>query len=269
MDLQKNADRFTGFGELYDRYRPRPPKAIFEQVLRHLGGQRPQGVLDMGCGTGLSTLGWLDYCEHVVGIEPSEEMLAVARRKLASQPEGLAFVQGFGHELPVSDGTVEVVSCSQAFHWMEPKATLAEVARALRPGGVFLTIDCGWPPSCHYRAERAYEQLFEQVFAQSRSLEEPMAHRFPKAEHLANIEASGHFEFVKMAYYHQMEAGSRERLEGLALSQGELQSLRRRGFSDTALGLTPFREQLSAITEEQLTAMTFHYTVIFAVKKQR
>ena len=46
----------------------------------------------------------------------------------------------------LADGSADVVLAVQAMHWMEPAATLAEVARILRPGGVFATVDADWPP---------------------------------------------------------------------------------------------------------------------------
>ena len=46
---------------------------------------------------------------------------------------------------------------------MEPESTLAEVNRILKPGGVFATVDCDWPPVCHWQAEKAYTELFRKV----------------------------------------------------------------------------------------------------------
>jgi len=39
------------------------------------------------------------------------------------------------------DGCADIVTCSQSLHWMVPESTFAEVARILRPGGVFATYD--------------------------------------------------------------------------------------------------------------------------------
>ena len=54
---KKNADRFTGFADTYDRARPAMPYYPVERITAYLGC-RPDTVVDLGCGTGLSTLIW-------------------------------------------------------------------------------------------------------------------------------------------------------------------------------------------------------------------
>ena len=65
------------------------------------GGER---VLDLGCGTGLSTLVWDGRCRQVIGVEPSEDMLAIARQK--TRP-GLSFVRAFAHQTGLPDGCAD------------------------------------------------------------------------------------------------------------------------------------------------------------------
>ena len=71
---QKNADRFKGFADVYDDARPTMPIHPINVIKRYLQ-KTPDTVIDLGCGTGLSTLSWKGHCKHVIGIEPSEEHL--------------------------------------------------------------------------------------------------------------------------------------------------------------------------------------------------
>lgn len=41
-------------------------------ILRYLGRSKPDLVVDLGCGTGLSTVIWRGHCNKVIGIEPSD-----------------------------------------------------------------------------------------------------------------------------------------------------------------------------------------------------
>ena len=55
--LQLNADRFMGFADVYDNARPKCPEKVKDIILKYLGCN-PSIVVDLGCGTGLTTTIW-------------------------------------------------------------------------------------------------------------------------------------------------------------------------------------------------------------------
>jgi ubiquinone/menaquinone biosynthesis C-methylase UbiE len=151
-----NTDRFSGFAELYDMYRPRPPEVIVDLLTQLAARQRPV-VVDLGSGTGLSTLLWTRSAAEVVGVEPNVDVRAQAERRAANSSAGnVRFVEGLSTATGLSDRFADIVTCSQSVHWMEPNDTFAEVARILRDGGVFAAYDCDWPPTLNAEAEQAY-----------------------------------------------------------------------------------------------------------------
>lgn len=91
-NLQKNANRFTGFADTYDSARPAMPTYPVKIITKYLG-KAPNTVIDLGCGTGLSTLAWQSSCKKVIGVEPSADMLSVAKKK---ETDSISFTQGFG-----------------------------------------------------------------------------------------------------------------------------------------------------------------------------
>src|SRR5437867_24681 len=78
----------TGFASRYDRFRPRTPRALVDLLCRYALAGRPALVVDLGCGTGLSTRVWSDVAERVVGVEPNGAMLAAVERLLRPVPGG-------------------------------------------------------------------------------------------------------------------------------------------------------------------------------------
>ena len=144
MSLDANANRFAGFADLYDSVRPTPPTALSDVLTRYAGG-RPALVVDLGCGTGLSTRWAAGWAARVIGVEPSADMRA--RAAAVTDDPNVRYVDGWSSDTHLPAGSADVVLAVQALHWMEPNGTFAEVARLLRPGGVFAALDCDWPPS--------------------------------------------------------------------------------------------------------------------------
>ena len=82
-DLSATVRRFSGFADVYDRFRPRPPAALVDALCLLAGVERPSLVVDLGSGTGTSTRYWADRAARVVGVEPSPDMRAQARAATA------------------------------------------------------------------------------------------------------------------------------------------------------------------------------------------
>ncbi len=94
----------------------------------------PARVCDVAAGTGaLTRLLEVRIEGPVLVVEPDPRMIAVLVSRI---PDALA-VRGRGEALPWRDGSLDAVLMGSAWHWMDPVPTLSEIARVLRPGGVF------------------------------------------------------------------------------------------------------------------------------------
>src|SRR5262245_66645109 len=95
------------------RYLSPPRTTVYplEYAYALLGEVRGLRVLDFGCGSGENSLLLARRGARVVGVDISESLIAVARRRLAvNDLAGAAdFVVGSAHDLPVAAGTVDVV----------------------------------------------------------------------------------------------------------------------------------------------------------------
>jgi SAM-dependent methyltransferase len=247
-DFNATIARFTGFAGIYDRYRPGPP-AELARVLGLLlgagpgsaGAGRPELVVDLGCGTGISARYWARHAARVIAVDPSPDMLAEAEA-VTAEPN-VTYRTGFGHATGLPDACAGIVSCSQSFHWMEPVSTLAEAARLLRPGGVFAAVDYDHIPLMPgWEAGLAFERFFDRVDAleAERHLCDTLP-RWGKDGHLARIRESGLFRYTREILLHHTEPGDAGRLVGLALSLGAVETLLKAGVSEEEIGLSRLR----------------------------
>lgn len=210
-----------GFAETYDSNRPAPPAALLDLLCRVADVKRPRLVVDVGCGTGLSTRTWADRADAVVGIEPNAEMLA--RAVAATAAANISFEEGYSNATGLEDGVADVVTCSQSLHWMEPHETFAEVARILRPAGVFAAYDYDLPPSVHPEVDAAFDAYQRRRGEVRRALDLRMgAERLPhgKEGHLERMRASGRFHTCRELLVHAVDHADAGRVVGLAQSIG-------------------------------------------------
>jgi SAM-dependent methyltransferase len=208
----------------------------------------------------------------VTGIEPGDAMRAIAA---ANAPANSRFRAAFAHDTGLPAGSADLVLAVQAFHWMEPHATLAEVARLLRPGGVFAALDCDWPPtSGDVAADRAWAEsrtrirLHEERLAAGltgdalrapvdphdrtdarlavHTVSDTHADRrtaggvrsWSKEAHLRHLRESDRFAWCHEVALHRTEEADASRFVGLLRSQGDHQTLVRAGLDDDLLGVT-------------------------------
>jgi len=265
LDAHKNADRFSGFADLYDAARPACPAYVVEILTRYLG-RRPQAVIDIGCGTGLSTTVWRGKANRIIGIEPSGDMLAQAR----SNAPDIEFVQAFSDDINLPDGIADIVTCSQSFHWMEPVSTLREVARLLKPGGVFAAYDCDWPPLCCCGdVESAREKLNDREHEIESTREEFKRAfvQYPKGRHLDNIRTSGHFSYAREVVFANTETADADRYFNVAaLSQGGVQAILRKEPTLIEQELTAFRAAVDRHFGDRTLPIEFCYRLRLGIK---
>jgi len=265
-NLHINADRFSGFADVYESVRPQMPRYAIETVKRYLG-KNPDVVVDLGCGTGLSTLVWVGTSDRIIGVDPSLDMISIAREK-AKNIQSVEFMQGFADSTNLADACTDAVICSQSFHWMEPQSTLREVNRILKPNGIFLTLDCDWPPVCNLEAEVEYNKLFDLV--EEKEATDPSIRstfrKWAKEKHLSNIKNSGYFAYAREIVFANRELCTAGRFIGLARSQGSLQSVLKRAPEVVSLPLKEFETAIKDIFGQYKLEIDFCYRMRIGIK---
>lgn len=127
--------RFSGRAEAYARYRPDYPDAAIDHIVAHCGLNAWSLIVDVGCGTGISSRIFAQRRLQVMGIEPNRDM----RRQAEAEPfDGSplpVYRRGQAEATGVPDASVELVLAAQAFHWFRADEALREFHRILKPGG--------------------------------------------------------------------------------------------------------------------------------------
>ena len=139
---------FGSASEQYDRFRPSPPHALVDDLV----ARRPVDVLDVGCGTGKVAVDLAGRGMRVLGVEIDQRMADLAR----------------GHGVPVEvaefeswDATgrrFDLITCADAWHWIDPVRGSEKAAAVLRPGG---TLALFWS---YYLLEDNLAALFQRIY---------------------------------------------------------------------------------------------------------
>ena len=261
----ENVERFNGIADVYDDNRPRPPSILLDLLPMYARAQPPRLVVDIGSGTGLSTRFWTSHATEVIGIEPNDDMRALARSR--TQAPNVSFRKGDSTNTGLPDACADIVTVSQALHWMDPEPTFTEVTRILRTGGVFAAYDCDFPPMMNPDSEMADIRFMSQAgeIGTAHGYSE-LLKKLRKTEHLARMESSGRFRYVKEIAVHSAEMGNAERMVGIALSQSVIHNLLKRGLTEEEIGLDEFRRLAQQTMGDKPVPWYFTFRVRLGVK---
>jgi len=259
--IERSGYAREGFAQVYDRYRPSPPAALLDLLTLVARIERPRLVVDLGSGTGLSTRVWSARAHEVVGVDANAAMVERARE--VTDAPNVRYVNAFGAETGLAEGAADIVTCAQAFHWMEPAPVLAEAARILRRGGVFAAYDYDVPPIVEPEVDAAFEEHHQARGAARRRLGiEAGAARWWKDRHLERIRESGHFRFAREAVCHGWDGADAARMVGLAESIGGPREL----FGGAAPEVAETFERLRGVAERVLGDHTWPMVVCYRVR---
>ena len=125
------SQRFAAQAVEYDRYRPRYPEEVFDDIMEIAGLSVGAKAIEVGAGTGLATEPLVRRGLAVTAIEPAVEMASVAASKLSDRAQ---IVVGRFEDYSTQE-PVQLVASFNAWHWVEPRAAVDRVAELLEPNG--------------------------------------------------------------------------------------------------------------------------------------
>lgn len=98
-----------------------------------------KAVLDLGCAGGFMAEAMAARGASVSGIDPAQDAIVAAQQHAAENNLDISYNVGVGEQMPYPDATFDIVVCVDVLeHVKDLNQVLAEVARVLKPGGLFM-----------------------------------------------------------------------------------------------------------------------------------
>lgn len=120
-----------------------------KKVIELVKATKPQAVLDIATGTGDLAISLAKTtATRIVGLDISEGMLAVGRKKIAAKDlsEKIEMVQADSEALPFEDNSFDAITVAFGVRNFEHlEKGLAEIYRVLKPGGIFVVLETSVP----------------------------------------------------------------------------------------------------------------------------
>ena len=137
-----NENIFNGIADIYDKYRPSYPQALFTYLSSDIGLNSQSVIADIGAGTGILTKKLLNICNRVYAIEPNNDMRKVAEDNFVST-ENFISINGTAENTTLCDHCVDYITAAQSFHWFDRQLFKIECKRILKnKGRVILIWNC-------------------------------------------------------------------------------------------------------------------------------
>jgi SAM-dependent methyltransferase len=139
----KNVD-FGRTASDYARHRAGFPDELFTRLAAFAVGRPGQRVLDLGTGTGALARGFARRGCAVVGLDVAPAILDEARRLDGEAGVSVEYHVGRAEQPGFPDGSFDVVSAAQCWHWFDGPRVAGEAMRLLAPGGALVIAYLDW-----------------------------------------------------------------------------------------------------------------------------
>ncbi|HEY9785428.1 MAG TPA: class I SAM-dependent methyltransferase [Candidatus Obscuribacterales bacterium] len=131
-----STEQFTGLASIYAGARPSYPPDALDYILRECRLREGDVLVDVGCGTGISSRLFAERGLSVIGIEPNADMLQSAKSSVSHFPSlDLQFRRGKAEDTGLAESCAHAVLCAQSFHWFDAEMALCEFWRITKTNG--------------------------------------------------------------------------------------------------------------------------------------
>lgn len=123
--------RFSATAKNYHFYRPSYPPELIDWIIKTTKLSASSVIADIGCGTGISARLFSERGFTTIGIDPNEDMLALAR----AHDSTIHYQKGEAINTGLTNNSIDLIIVAQAFHWFDIEPTFVEFKKILKPDG--------------------------------------------------------------------------------------------------------------------------------------
>lgn len=207
-ELRIRRERFNLIADAYDKYRPGYPNELIETIFSVTQLDENADILEIGSGPGTATTllaskGCMIHC-----IEPSEELIGLAKKKL--QYSGVVFSNTTFEDWYPNKHVFDMVVSAQAFHWIERTIAYNKTSKVLKDNG-WLVLFWNMYPRNEEPVTRKVDEVYKRIL--------PRVSPFNYSEDIiekrrVDIEISGYFKDVLVRRFFWTKSYSTEEYIG-------------------------------------------------------
>lgn len=134
--MKRRSGEFGRLVKNYKAMRPNYPLAVISDIYVQIKVHIPV-ILDLGCGTGISSRQLAKRRSSIIGCDVDVDMLAHASKE---KYKNIKYVMGDAEKLPFLKQSFDAITMFTSFHWFTTKKALSEIKRVLKPNGIVFII---------------------------------------------------------------------------------------------------------------------------------
>ena len=154
---------------IYSKFRPTYPKELLERVFAFTAkhGVSRGSVLDLACGSGQSTFQLCDHFRRTVGVDISAAQIdcALEKAKEKGKSHDVEFIVSPANRLPLPDESMDLITCAQAWHWLDPDSVFSEIDRVLKRRGALAVYGYSRGVMRHQQCESLLSHYYSKTLA--------------------------------------------------------------------------------------------------------
>ncbi len=152
--MPDNTQRFSNRVNDYVKYRPHYPASVIAYLEEQYHLDKNKKIADIGAGTGISSILFLDAGYHVAAVEPNDAM-RMKSIELLGPNKNFEAINGKAEDTQLATHSIDLIVAGQAFHWFDVSPTKKEFKRILKPTGIVALI---WNER---QTQSPFEKLYE------------------------------------------------------------------------------------------------------------